>query len=100
MKKLFLFLLKKYSKTEDQRFEIYKTLFNKVQDTYTKQTIYGNVYNAHIEFIMSNDFVRKLVENNKYEELNMIKGGINNSTDKAFRFIKNEPRKLKLKKLI
>jgi hypothetical protein len=38
MKKLFLYLLRKYSTTEAERMEIYKELWYKVKEEYNEQT--------------------------------------------------------------
>ena len=100
MKKLFLYLLKIYSKSEKQRLEILNILNEKVQDDYTEQTAYGNVYNSNIEFIMGNKFIRTLIEQDRIDELNMIKEGLTHSTEEAIKYIKTiEPRRKKLKYL-
>ena len=57
MKKLFIYLLKKYSRTEEQRVEILERLHFQVQNDYTEQTIFGNVCNSNIEFIMGTPFI-------------------------------------------
>lgn len=90
MKKIFLFLLKQYSKSEKERLEIHSVLNEQVQETYREQTIYGNVYNANIEFIMGNDFIKKLVKENDQQGLSMIKNGLNESVTKGIEFIKAE----------
>lgn len=99
MNRLFLFLLRKYSKSEEQRLKIHEILNIQVSDTYTEQNAFGNVYNSNVEFILSNTFIRKLIKENRLEELEIIECGLSNSTKEAFKFIKNEPRKNKLKKL-
>ena len=43
MKKLFLFLLEKYTKTEEDRLIVFNILHDKVSDTYSEQTTFGNV---------------------------------------------------------
>lgn len=96
MKKLFFYLLKKYSKTEEQRLYIHEFLNQQVRNEYTEQSGYGNIYNSNIEFIMANDLIRSLVEENKTKELEMIKEGLAISTEEAIKFIKNEPRRKKL----
>ena len=99
MKKLFLFLLKMYSKTEEERFEIYEILNEKVRNAYREQSGFGNVYNSNIEFIMGNNIIRTLIEENRIDDLDIIERGLNKSTKEAFKYIKNEPRRKKLKKL-
>lgn len=76
MKKLFLLLLRKYSKSEEQRLEVYKVLLDKTSDTYKEQTVFGNVYNAHIEFIMSSGLVKKLIKKQDLHSLQMIGSGL------------------------
>jgi hypothetical protein len=90
LKKLFFFLLKKYSKTEKQRLLIYKELFYQVEKTYPEQTVYGNVYNANVEFLMSNPFVISRVRINDTEGLQMLKSGLQNSFDESISYIYNE----------
>jgi len=92
MKKLFLFLLKKYSKSEKDRLEIHEILNEQVRNEYTEQTGFGNVYNSNIEFIMGNDLIRNLIEENKTKELDIIEKGLIESTKEAIKFIKKEPR--------
>lgn len=89
-KKLFFFLLKKYSKTEKDRLEIYKELFYQVERTYPEQTVYGNVYNANVEFLMSNPFLISKVKINDTVGLQMLKSGLQNSFDKSIVYIYNE----------
>ena len=99
MKRLFYFLLKKYSKSEEQRLKIHDILNKQVREEYYEQNSFGNVYNSNIEFILGNTLIRQLIEENRLEELEMIERGLSNSTKEAFKFIKNEPRRKKLKRL-
>ena len=87
MKKLFFWLLKKYTRTEKQRLEVFSRLHESVSETYSEQTPFGNVYNANIEFIMASPLIKKLVKDSRrgssYSEsyeLNMIKNGLSTST--------------------
>lgn len=89
-KKLFFFLLKKYSKTEKDRLQIYKELFYQVERTYPEQTTYGNVYNANVEFLMANPFIISKVKISDTEGLQMLKSGLQNSFDESIVFIYNE----------
>jgi len=99
MKKLFFYLLRKYSKSEEQRLKIHEILNKQVREEYTEQTPFGNVYNSNVEFILSNTLIRQLIEENRLEELEIIEGGLANSTKEAFKFIKNEPRRKKIQRL-
>ena len=90
MKLLFLFLLKTYSKTEEDRLEIYEALHQKVCETYNEQTAYGNVYNANIEFVMANSFIQKIVRQNNQNSINMLRNGIKESFDKGVKHIQTD----------
>ena len=92
MKKLFLLLLKHYSKSEENRLEIYEALNEQIRNEYTEQTGFGNVYNSNIEFIMGNDLIRLLIEENRTEELDIIEKGLIESTKEAIKLIRKEPR--------
>lgn len=88
MKKLFFFLLWKYSKTESQRMEIYKGLWYQVKNEYNEQTAFGNVYNMNIEVLMSNPFFASRVQLGTQEQLNMLKQGLADSFDESVEIIK------------
>ena len=88
MKRIFLFLLRRYSKTEKERLQIHSILNEKVEDNYREQTTFGNVYNSNIEFVIGNDFIKKLVKENDEQGIEMIKSGLNNSVLKGIEFIK------------
>ena len=90
MKRLFFFLLRKYSNTEKQRINIYHELWHKVKDEYSEQTAFGNVYNMNIEIIMSNPFIQSRVIQKDDESLKMLKSGLDNSFDRAIEFISKE----------
>lgn len=90
MKKLFYFLLNAYSKTEAQRMKIFSILHEQVCEEYNEQTVFGNIYNANIEFLMSNEFLIKKVKADDREALEMIANGLNNSYKQSLDFIKNE----------
>jgi len=90
MKKLFFYLLKRYSQTEKDRIQILSKLDEQIYWTYNEQTTFGNVYNYFIEFVMSNDFIKTRVKENDKESLKIIKKGINNTFDDAIGYIKKE----------
>lgn len=102
MKKLFLYLLKKYTKSESDRLEVYKVLHSQVCNYYTEQTEFGNVYNSHIEFVIANPFINSLVDDKVY--VSMIKSGLEDAYDSAIQHIKHEKlnkiRSLKIKRLL
>lgn len=90
MKRLFIYLLKKYSKSEEERLEILSILNEKVQETYTEQSVYGNIYNFYIEFIISLNVIRDLVKNDNQDHLDMIKRGIDASYEESIEWIKKD----------
>ncbi len=87
MKKLFLYLLKRYSNNESQRMEIYRELWYKTKQEYDEQTAFGNVYNMNIEVLMSNPFIQNRVKQGDTEHLQMLKDGLSNSFDKSVDFL-------------
>ena len=86
MKKLFLYLLRKYSTTEGERMEIYRELWYKVKEEYNEQTAFGNVYNMNIEVLMSNPFFESRVMLGEDEHLRMLKEGLAKSFDRSVEF--------------
>lgn len=90
MKTIFFWLLRKYSKTEHDRLNIHKVLNEQVNSTYNEQTPYGNVYNAHIEFVMANEFIKKLVRESDENDLKAIDNGLQTAYVKSLEYIKNE----------
>lgn len=48
MKRLFMYLLKRYSTTEKERIEILQVLEDNVLGDYYEQNSFGNVYNSFI----------------------------------------------------
>jgi hypothetical protein len=89
MKRLFLFLLKRYSQTEEERLEIYDMLYKQTCETYNEQTPFGNVFNANIEFVMGNNFVQKLVKENNEKALELIISNINGGANAGILFLQN-----------
>lgn len=90
MKYIFYWLLKRYSHTEKQRIEILKVLDDKVSSNYSEQTMFGNVYNYFIEFVLSNSFINRCVIENDKESLKMIKSGIEKTFDETILYIIKE----------
>lgn len=90
LKRIFKYLLVKYSNNEKDRIEIQKVLNSQITETYREQTVFGNVYNANIEFIMSQPLLEKLINDNDKESLVIVKRGLVKSTNEAITFIDNE----------
>lgn len=85
-------LLKKCSNSEKGRIEILRVMDDRVSNNYSEQTLYGNVYNYFIEFIMANSFVVKCTLQKDKESVAILKSGINNSFDEAISYIEKEQR--------
>jgi hypothetical protein len=90
MKAIFRYLLKKYSQTERGRIEIMRIMDDKVSDNYSEQTLYGNVYNYFIEFVIANPFIVKCTLKNDKESLDILKSGIQKGFDEAVGYISKE----------
>lgn len=89
MKRLFIYLLKKYSRNEKDRVEILRILDEQVQNEYTEQTGFGNVYNFFSEFLLASSFTREIVNLGEDDSINVLKGGINSTFDETITMIKN-----------
>ena len=87
MKKLFLYLLRKYSTTEAERMEIYRQLWLNTKNEYNEQTSFGNVYNMNIEMLMANPFFESRVMLGEDEHLRMLKEGLAKSFDRSVEFV-------------
>ena len=83
MKKLFLFLLRKYSKSESQRIEIYQELWYQTKSEYDEATAFENMRNMNIEVLMSNPFFVSRVVIGQDEHLRMLKEGLGKSFDES-----------------
>ena len=83
MKRLFLFLLRKYSKTESQRMEIYQELWYKTKHEYNGVDAFDNMYYMNIEVLMSNPFFESRVMIGQDEHLRTLKEGLGKSFDES-----------------
>ena len=83
MKRLFLFLLRKYSKTESQRMEIYQELWYQTKSEYDATTAFENMRNMNIEVLMSNPFFVSRVALGQYEDLKNLKEELGKSFDES-----------------
>ena len=90
MKRLFFYLLRRYSWTEKQRMEIYSRLWESVTDQYSEQSGFGNVYNMNIEFLMANPIIISLVGKKDKRGITAIKKGLNNSFNEAIGYVDQE----------
>jgi hypothetical protein len=90
MKMIFKYLLNRYSQTEKGRIEIMRMMDDKVSDNYSEQTLYGNVYNYFIEFVMANPFIVKCTLKNDKDSLQILKRGMEKSFDDAVSYIEKE----------
>ena len=87
MKRLFLFLLRKYSKTESQRMEIYQELWYQTKSEYHGTTAFENIRNMNIEVLMSNPFFVNRVMLGQDEHLITLKKGLADSFDESVELI-------------
>jgi hypothetical protein len=91
MRRLFLYLLKKYSRNEKDRVVIYQQLWDRVQEEYKEQTSYGNVYNMNIEVLMSIPFIQGCLERkDAAAHIQMLKSGLYDSFDRGMKYIQKE----------
>jgi hypothetical protein len=90
MRKIFYYLLEKYSKTEKERLEILKVLHAGVRETYNEQNVIGNIGNSAIEFVMSHDYLRFAVSTYDAHSVKMIQGSIESSIESAITYLENE----------
>jgi hypothetical protein len=90
LRKLFKYLLKRYSKNEKDRLEIMEELWNSVLWTYNEQTYPGNIQNMQIEILLSNPFVRYAAGSFDDATLNSIRIISSTAADKAIEFIQKE----------
>lgn len=90
MKKIFFILLKLYSKTESERLKIHEVLHEQVSKNYYEQTPFGNVYNGHIEFLMSSSLVKKLVAADEPFSLDMMGKGLQTAYADALKYLQDK----------
>jgi len=79
MKKLFLLLLRKYSKTESQRMVIYRELWYQTKSDYREANVFENINNMNIEVLMSNPFFVNRVKIGDDKGLQKLKEWLDNS---------------------
>jgi len=89
-KRLFLYLLNKYSKTEKDRIEIHKVLFKGVEDNYYEQTALGNLYNMQFESFLGNRTFKHIALQDSSDALNMMSLGIKNTVLRCVDIIKSK----------
>lgn len=87
IRKLFLYLLKKYTKDERGRLMVLSKIEDGVIKTYYEQTPPGNVYNGFGEFVMSNKYIKERVKENDVKSIMMMRNGIMNEYDRQIKFM-------------
>jgi hypothetical protein len=92
--RLFLYLLRKFSKTERQRLIILKEMWAGVLREYNEQTYTGNVYNFQIEFIMSNDYIKMLSASEDEKTLDRIRASVIEGTIAGIEILNRENLKM------
>ena len=86
MKKIFFFQLRKYSKTESQRMEIYQELWYQTKSEYNATTAFENMRNMNIEILTSTPFFVSRVALGQYEDLKNLKEELGKSFDESIEF--------------
>lgn len=72
-KRLFLYLLKQYTQTEEDRVEVYKAVNQGALDEYYEADPYQNFYNSYLEFLISNPFIKQLIDYNNLTDSDTFK---------------------------
>lgn len=89
LKRLFFFLLKRYSTTESERVAILKVINQSVCEEYYEQTVYGNIYNYFWEFMWSLELTIVIIGSNNPENIKTIKRGMSQNFDGFIRYVNN-----------
>ena len=89
-KKIFLYLLRKFSRTEEQRQIVLREMWAGVLREYNEQTYTGNVYNFQIEFIISNDYIKMLSSSGDERTLDRIKKSVMQGTVAGIEILNTE----------
>ena len=97
MRRLFFHLLKRNTRTEQDRLVILRELFNGVLRDYSEQTMPGNIHNFTIETLLANEWVRQVVHSEDKETLRIIRNTIFAATSEAFIQIKKEGKSIPTK---
>ena len=90
MRRLFLHLLKRYTRTEQDRLVVLQTLFQGVLRDYYEQTMPGNIHNFTVETLLANEWVRQAVHTQDKGTLQVIQNTIHYAVEAAYRQIEEE----------
>lgn len=90
MRRLFFHLLKRYTRTEQNRLAILRELFNGVLRDYSEQTMPGNIHNFTIETLLANDWIRQAVHTQDRGTLQVIKNTITYAVEEGYSHIAGE----------
>ena len=93
-KRIFLYLLRKFSRTEEKRLMILREMWAGVLREYNEQTYTGNVYNFQIEFIMSNDYIKMLSTSGDERTLDRIRESVIEGTIAGIEILNKENLKM------
>ncbi len=93
-KKIFLYLLKKFSRTEEERQVVLKQLWAGVLREYNEQTYTGNIYNFQIEVMLSNDFVKMVSTLEDERTLDRIRASVIEGTIAGIEILNTENLKI------
>lgn len=90
MRRLCFHLLKRYTRTEQDRLVILRELFKGVLQDYYEQTMPGNIHNFTIETLLANDWIRQAVHTQDKGTLQVIKNTITHAVEEGYRQIEGE----------
>lgn len=90
MRKIFFWLLHRYSRNENQRLLILEKLWGAILTDYYEQTLPGNVYNFQIEVVISNPWIRYAASTFDKTTSKMILSNISAGSEAAIKFIETE----------
>lgn len=82
--------MRKYTKTESGRIEVYKKLHDSLSEEYDEQTPIGNIYNSYIEFLMAQDIVKDIATKDDFVSNEILRSGLQKSYYEALDFLKKE----------
>lgn len=89
MRKIFFWLLAKYSKSEKDRLLVLEELWKGVLTNYTEQSMPGNLHNFQIEVVMSSPWVRYVVNTMDDRTEEIIIANFNSGTLAGIGFLVN-----------
>lgn len=90
LKKLFKYLLKKYTRSEKDRIEVIEELWDGVLYNYNEQTYPGNIRNMQIEIMMGNPYIRFAACSYDNPSIQLLKMNMEIAVDESIEYLKSE----------